>query len=84
MPIDRPELQGTEKDGAKSEKYCHFCYAGGRLLNPDMTLGQMTDLVRGKLKEMHMPESFIEGAVNTLPRLERWAGKAVQDGRAMK
>lgn len=75
MPIDRPEMRGTEKNGSKSNQYCVYCYANGELLNPDMTLGEMTDLVRTKLQEMHMPQSFIEQAANTLPRLRRWAAK---------
>lgn len=78
MPIDRPEMRGTEKDGSKSDKYCVYCYAGGRIVNPDMTLAQMTDLVRSKLQEMHMSESFITAAVKTLPNLERWTGTSVR------
>jgi hypothetical protein len=77
MPIDRPEMRGTEKDSSKSDKYCVYCYAAGQLVNPDMTLSEMTDLVRNKLQEMHMPESFIAAAVRTLPNLERWAGTTV-------
>jgi len=77
MPIDKLEMQGTEKDGSKSAKYCVYCYAQGQLLNPDMTLGDMTQLVRTKLQEIHMPESFIAGALKTLPQLERWVGKPV-------
>jgi hypothetical protein len=75
MPIDRTEMQGTEKDGSKSDQYCVYCYVNGQLLNPGMTLGEMTDLVRTKLQDMHMPESFIQGAVGTLPQLRRWAAK---------
>lgn len=75
MPIDRPEVRGTEKDGSHSGKYCFYCYANGQLLNPEMTLGEMTALVRTKLQELHMPEQFIAGAVKTLPQLERWSGK---------
>ncbi len=75
MPIDRPEMRGTEKDGSKSSQYCVYCYANGQLLNPEMTLGEMTDLVRTKLQEMHMPQSLIDGAVRNLPRLKRWASK---------
>ena len=77
MPIDRMETRGTEKDGSRSGKYCLYCYANGQLLSPEMTLAEMTDLVRTKLQEIHMPESFIAEAVKTLPGLERWADKAV-------
>ncbi|WP_431209578.1 zinc ribbon domain-containing protein [Puia sp. P3] len=75
MPIDHPEMRGTEQNGSKSLEYCVYCYADGHLINPDMTLGQMTDLVRTKLKEMNMPPSFIDGAVTNLPQLRRWTRK---------
>jgi len=78
MPIDQPELQGTEKDGSRSVKYCLYCYEKGELLNPGMTLAQMTENVRTKLQEIKMPESFIAEAVKTLPKLERWSGRPVR------
>ena len=76
MPVDRPEMQGTEKDGSRSTKYCVYCYAQGQFLNPDMTLAEMTAIVRSKLQEMKMPERFIDGAVQNLLHLERWESKS--------
>jgi hypothetical protein len=77
MPIDRPEMRGTEADGSSSDKYCRHCYTQGKMVNPDVTLAEMTASVRTKLKEMHMPESFIVGVLKTLPQLERWSATAI-------
>lgn len=77
MPIDQPAMRGTEGDGYLSDKYCVYCYQSGQLVHPDMTLKQMTERVRRKLQEMHLSESFIDGAVKALPHLERWAGERV-------
>ena len=75
MPLDRPEMVGTESDGTKSTKYCKYCYVEGKFVNPDMTLEEMKTLVRAKLEERHMSESMIQQAVLTVPLLGRWIGR---------
>jgi hypothetical protein len=29
VPLNKPELFGTEADGSRSEKYCAYCYQNG-------------------------------------------------------
>ena len=29
MPLDKPEVMGTEKDGEKNRDYCLYCYSEG-------------------------------------------------------
>jgi len=72
MPLDNPDLLGTEKDGSKSQEYCKYCYEVGEFTDPDMSLEDMQSLVIDKLEQENVPEDIIEGAVNSLPRLRRW------------
>ena len=63
---------GTQKDGSKSTLYCSRCYDLGEFINPTMTVSQMQDLVRGKLKEMHFPGFLASFFVMDIPKLKRW------------
>jgi len=73
MPLKKDEKGGgTNADGSKSKMYCSRCYEKGKFTKPDITLQQMQDLVRGKMKEMGFP-GFLSGFfVNGIPKLERW------------
>jgi hypothetical protein len=77
MPMKRDENGGgTNADGSKSLMYCSKCYADGAFRNPDMTLTEMQDLVKGKLKEFGFP-GFIAGFFTKgIPKLERWKNAA--------
>ncbi len=72
MPLDKPELLGTEKDGAKSHEYCAYCYQNGAFINPNMTLPEMKTLVKEQMKKMKIDTGIIDMAVNSLPNLKRW------------
>jgi hypothetical protein len=72
MPLDKPELLGTEKDGSKSHEYCLYCYQDGAFINPDMTLPEMKTLVKGQMEKMKIHTGIIDMAVNSLPDLKRW------------
>jgi len=74
MPIDAPELMGTEKDNSKSTIYCIYCYRDGEYTNPEMTLGEMKDHVRDELRKSNASETVIAGAIARLPQLSRWLG----------
>lgn len=73
MPLKKdPKGGGTEADGTKNAKYCSHCYQGSKFTNPDVTVGEMQILVKGKLKEMGFP-GFIAGLFTKgIPKLERW------------
>lgn len=63
---------GTNADGSTSLMYCSHCYQGGKFTNPDMTIDQMKERVKGKLKELGFP-GFIAGIfTRNIPKLERW------------
>jgi len=73
MPLKKdPEGGGTEKDGARSEKYCSLCYRNGAFTQPEMTAGEMQAFVKGKMNEMGIP-GFLAGLFAAgVPKLERW------------
>lgn len=73
MPLKRDEKGGgTNADGSRSTMYCSHCYQQGRFTTPDITLEQMQQLVKGKLKEFGFP-GFVAGLFTRgIPRLERW------------
>ncbi len=76
MPLKRdPRGGGTNADGSKSATCCSHCYDGGRFTTPEMTVEQMQDLVKGKLKEMGFP-GFVAGLfTKRIPKLQRWNQK---------
>lgn len=73
MPLKRDEKGGgTNADGSKSSMYCSRCYDKGKFTNPEFTVLQMQELVRGKMKEMKFPGFLANFFVKGIPKLERW------------
>jgi hypothetical protein len=77
MPLDNPELQGTERDGSKSLEYCIYCYKEGVFTNPDITLKDMTSRVIHQMEKMNFNTNAIDMAINTLPNLKRWRSQSL-------
>ena len=77
MPLSKDEKGGgTESDGSKSTMYCSHCYQNGRFTLPEITMEQMMERVKGKMKEMHIP-GFLAGVfTRKIPKLKRWAHPA--------
>ncbi len=75
MPMKKDEKGGgTNADGTKSTRYCSHCYQNGAFTQPNITVEQMKELVKGKLKEFGFP-GFIAGLfTKNIPKLERWKG----------
>jgi hypothetical protein len=73
MPLRRDETGGgTNADGSKSARYCSHCYEFGKFTLPDITVTQMQQRVKQKLREMGFP-GFIAGFFTRgIPKLERW------------
>ena len=75
MPMSRDEKGGgTNADGSKSTTYCSHCWAGGKFTMPDLTVDQMQDRVRAKLKEFGIPGPLGWFFTRKVPKLARWAG----------
>lgn len=77
MPIDDVTLRGTEKDGTKSAEYCKYCYVDGAFVNPEMSIDDMSDIVKTQLLKMQAPENIIKLSVNSLPHLKRWRNTTI-------
>jgi len=73
MPLKRdPKGGGTNADGGKSTMYCSYCYENGKFLQPDMTVEQMKELAKSKLKELGFP-GFLAGLfTRNIHKLGRW------------
>lgn len=75
MPLSKDEKGGgTEADGGKSTMYCSHCYQQGKFSLPNITADQMIYLVKGKMKEMHIPGFLAYFMTRNIPKLKRWAG----------
>jgi Putative zinc ribbon domain len=74
MPMDRPELMGSEKDRSKSTIYCSGCYQNGAFTHPEMTQQAMKDYVRRMLKKEKVSEDTINLSVARVSYLSRWFG----------
>jgi hypothetical protein len=73
MPLKKDPAGGaTNADGSKSAMYCSHCYEMGAFKQPGLTLGQMKDLVKSKLKEMGFPGFLAGFFARGIPKLERW------------
>ena len=81
MPMSRDaEGGGTNADGSRSAMYCSHCYASGRFTMPDITVEQMQDRVREKLRAFGVPPPLGWFFTRKVPKLARWndAGTAVR------
>jgi Putative zinc ribbon domain len=73
MPLKRDEQGGgTNADGSRSPMYCSHCFQNGRFVLPDITVAQMQERVRDKLREFGIP-GFLTGMFTKgIPKLQRW------------
>ncbi len=76
MPLKRDEKGGgTNIDRSKSTMYCSHCFQNGEFTLPDITLDQMKERVKEKIKEVGFP-GFLAGFFTlNIPKLERWKNK---------
>ena len=76
MPLKKDEKGGgSNADGSISKMYCSFCYENGNFINPDMTVNEMQELVKIKLKEIRFPGFLADIFTKGIPKLERWKNK---------
>jgi hypothetical protein len=73
MPLKRDKQKGgSNADGSRSTMYCSNCYQTGQFTKPDITMEEMTELVKGKLRQFGFP-GFTTGLfTRNIPKLERW------------
>ena len=68
MPLSKDE------NWDKTAEYCSRCYQNGAFTEPDITVEQMIEKVKGKMKEMHFPGFMANAFTKDIPKLKRWAG----------
>jgi hypothetical protein len=74
MPLSKDEGGGgTNEDGSKSAVYCSHCFQRGRFTLPEITMEQMQERVRTKLKEAGFPGLLAGLFTRGIPRLRRWS-----------
>lgn len=74
MPLARDaQGGGTNADGSKSTLYCSHCYQQGAFTS-ELTLAQMQERVKTRLKSIGMPDGAVQGFVQGIPDLGRWSG----------
>jgi len=69
-----PAKGGTEKDGAKSEKYCSYCYKDGEFNLKDEidTPQKMQNMCIKMMKQQGMNGFLAWIFTRGIPKLERW------------
>lgn len=73
MPLTRDKQGGgTNADGSRSAMYCSHCYTAGRFTMPDVSVEQMQQRVRDKLRELGFPGFLAGFFTRRIPKLERW------------
>ena len=77
MPMDKPELFGTEANGNPSTNYCTYCYQKGVFTEPGITMEQMIDkCVKHMVEQKIMPEDKARALMTKyLPQMKRWKTK---------
>ncbi len=74
MPLKKdPQNGGTEKDGAKSQDYCSFCYKDGKFTSSEInTAKKMQTFCIEKMKEQGTPKFIAWIFTRGIPKLKRW------------
>lgn len=83
MPLEGEKDHGTNADGSRSAKYCHFCFKNGEFTEPGITMQQMIEKVVGIMMVMKvMDEHQVREIANAvIPKLERWSKKITKRRR---
>lgn len=73
MPLSRDQKGGgTEANGAKSTEYCSHCYQAGAFTDPQITVDEMVNKVKTKLRDMYIPSFLTSFFTKDIPKLKRW------------
>lgn len=74
MPIEQPELHGTEADGSSSEHYCKWCYQQGDFTAKDVDMDEFIEATAQMEADALgiTREEAVSLMATLLPHLERW------------
>lgn len=71
MPMKR-DNGGTHADGTISKMYCSHCFQDGKFTVRNITVDDMKERVKGKLKEVGFPGFLTGFYTRNIHKLERW------------
>ncbi len=74
MPMEKPEMFGTNADSSESEEYCVYCFQNGKFTEPSISMQEMIDKcvsIMGHQKIMPEDQA-LDLMTKTLPTLKRW------------
>ena len=78
MPLKRdPQNGGSNSDGSKSTTYCSYCYDRGQFKQPIMTVSEMQQFVKEKMKGFGFPGFLAGFFTKNIPQLERWKNSKI-------
>jgi hypothetical protein len=74
MPLRRPEDFGRTAEGQRQNDYCHFCFAHGKLTEPQITFDEMLEktITLGAAATGQSVEVMRAAVTPLLPKLKRW------------
>ena len=71
-PILKESDWGTEQGGDPTNLYCRRCYRLGEFTEPGITVGEMQEIIRRKMVELHFPRYLAVLMANRVHTLKRW------------
>jgi hypothetical protein len=71
MPL-KDAVKGTDSAGAKSDRYCIYCYEGGSFTAPDATVEQMREYSIKGMTEQGWPRFLASFMTKNTHKLPRW------------
>lgn len=72
MPVKKVEQRGSNRDGSPNLMYCHHCFEDGHFTARNITVQEMKEKVKDKLKEFGVPRFMTGLFTRKLHKLERW------------
>ncbi len=74
MPLESPELHGTNDDGSRSEDYCHYCFTNGTFSKSETMEEMIESCIPFVSKGNPWPdeETARKAMLEFFPQLKRW------------
>jgi len=73
MPLKQdPQGGGKNANGSISDEYCSFCYHKGKFTQPDITVKEMQQFLKSKLKDLGYPWFVASIFAMRVKKLKRW------------
>ena len=73
MPLSKDKSGGgTNTDGTKSVEYCSYCFMNGTFIEPNITVQEIQNSVKTKLKTMKIPGFLVFLFTKNISKLKRW------------